>query len=65
MEVMDGVGKLADRNDWRFRYYKNWKSTKLTLTGLEELVPNDPAAYGQGISESNLDNYKTSLVEGL
>jgi len=65
MEVMDGVGKLADRNDWRFRYYKNWKSAELTQTGLEELVPNDPAAYGQGISESNLDNYKNFFSRGF
>ena len=23
MEIMDGVGKLSDKDEWRFRYYKN------------------------------------------
>ena len=26
MEIADGISKLADLNDMRFRYYKNFKS---------------------------------------
>jgi 2-oxoglutarate dehydrogenase complex dehydrogenase (E1) component-like enzyme len=57
MEVMDGVSKLSEEFDWRFRYYKNWQSTPLELSNLEEVLPSDPSEYN--ISESNLkNNYK-------
>jgi len=67
MEIMDGVSKLSEEDNWRFRYYKNWKSTPLKLSSLEEQLPSDPNDYS--ISESNLDNYKNffnkSMVEDI
>ena len=29
LEIADGVGKLAGIDDFKFRYYKNWKSKPL------------------------------------
>jgi len=58
MEIMDGIGKLADKDEWRFRYYKNWQSNELSHNNLEEQIPTDPNEYDVKVNESNLDNYK-------
>jgi len=58
MEIMDGVGKLADIDNWRFRYYKSFKGHKLTIEHLNEYVPTDPENYGLTIKEAKLNNYK-------
>lgn len=58
IELMDGVSNLAGRNDWRFRYYKSFKSTPLNLESLEEQIPLDSADYSNIVSESNMNNFK-------
>ena len=58
MEIVDGVTKLADLENVKFRYYKGFKSFKTTLDNLDREVPLDPDNYGITVSESNLNNYK-------
>ncbi len=58
MEIMDGVSKLADRTDFRFRYYKNFKSMPLDSTALSEEIPLDSATYDLVVNESNMKNFK-------
>jgi len=58
MEIIDGVGKLAQVEDFKFRYYKNWKSKPVTLEDLDSMVPLNPDDYGLKVNESNMDNYK-------
>lgn len=58
MEIIDGVTKLGNMQDVKFRYYKNWRSTPLTIEALEEQVPTDPDNYGITVQESNINNYK-------
>lgn len=58
MEIIDGVGKLSEIDDFKFRYYKNWKSKPLTIEQLDSMVPLDPDNYGIKVNEANLDNYK-------
>ena len=38
MEIADGVGKLANVDNLRFRYYKNFKSKELTSENLTEEI---------------------------
>ena len=57
-EIMDGVGKLSQVENFKFRYYKNFRSEDLTVENLTNLVPTDPEAYGITANESNLSNYK-------
>lgn len=57
MEIMDGVQKLSNK-DFKFRYYKNFRSLDLTEKNLEDNVPLDPEAYEVSINENNLSNYK-------
>ena len=62
---MDGVGKLTEIDDFKFRYYKNWQSTPLGQAELEEAIPSDPNDYDIKVNESNLDNYKNFFTRGF
>jgi hypothetical protein len=58
MEIIDGVKKLSDRDDFRFRYYKNFKSVPVDLTSLQEEIPMDAVTYDLVVNESNMKNFK-------
>jgi len=58
MEIVDGIKKLADVEDFKFRYYKGFRSYDVTIENLNREVPLDPDNYGITVSESNLNNYK-------
>ena len=58
MEIMDGVSNLTGIKDFRYRYYKSFKSRDLSLDQLNKDVPLDPDNYGVKVTESNLENYK-------
>ena len=58
MELLDGVGKLAEVEDFRFRYYKSFTSKPASLPNLEEAIPGDESGYDQVVSESGVNNFK-------
>ena len=58
LEIVDGVKNLSEIEDFKFRYYKNWRSQDLSQETLEELVPNNPDNYGMKVEESRIENYK-------
>lgn len=58
LEIASGVSKLANMDNLKFRYYKNWRSEDLTLENLSARVPLDPENYGIVVNETNLENYK-------
>jgi hypothetical protein len=58
LEIADGITKLADIQDFRFRYYKNFKSQELSEVNLEATVPVDSASYDIAINETHNENYK-------
>jgi hypothetical protein len=57
-EIIDGLSKLTNRNDFRFRYYKSFKSSPADLNTLQEEVPTDDVTYELIISESHSKNYQ-------
>jgi len=57
-EIIDGLGKLAGREDFKFRYYKGFRSHSATIDNLQEMVPTDPDKYGIKMDENRLDNFK-------
>lgn len=69
IELLDGVGKLSEIDNFRFRYYKNFRSRNASLECLGEEIPVDPDNYGIKVNESNLENYKNffnkSFVESI
>ncbi len=58
MEIMNGVGKLSGRTDWKYRYYKSFKSMPLNIESLQEQIPLDALAYTTTVTESNMNNFK-------
>ena len=60
MELANGIQNLTGLDNFRFRYYKNFKSNDLSEENLEDVMPLNPDDYGinNDISESNLENYK-------
>lgn len=58
LEIVDGVKKLSNMDELKFRYYKNFRSRTADESSLAEMVPIDPSDYGLKVNESNLDNYK-------
>jgi len=58
MQLMSGLEKLTNLKDFRFRYYKSFRSQEATQENLELVVPNNPDDYGITISENRLNNYK-------
>lgn len=57
-DILDGIERLTKRRDFRFRYYKNFRSQEATLENLESAIPKDPEAYEVAITENRLNNYK-------
>ena len=45
MEIADGVTKLANVDNLRFRYYKNFKSKELNNENINEELPLDGESY--------------------
>jgi hypothetical protein len=58
MELMDGIKKLTNKNNYRFRYYKSFKSVPLTLENLQKEVPSTTEDYTEVVTESNMNNFK-------
>lgn len=58
MELMDGVSKLTGIDDFKYRYYKSFKSEPLTIEGLSQTVPLDNQSYESLVNESNMNNFK-------
>jgi len=69
IEMVDGISKLSNMDDLRFRYYKNFKSKELNATNLEEVLPTTADDYDVAIQEGRMQNYKNffnkSFVEDV
>ena len=57
-KIVDGVKKLSEIEDFRFRYYKNFRSSLVDETNLSEQIPLDAESYEIKINETQLENYK-------
>ena len=44
-EIIDGIKRLSEMDEFRFRYYKNFKSRELTHEALVDSIPTDPDTY--------------------
>ena len=57
LEIVDGVKKLSEIEDFRFRYYKNFRSSLVDETNPSEQIL-DAESYEIKINETQLENYK-------
>jgi hypothetical protein len=58
MEILDGVGKIANMGEFKFRYHKNFRSKNASEQALGETVPIDARTYMLTVNESRMDNFK-------
>ncbi len=68
-DILDGVSRLTKIENFKFRYYKSFKSIPATMENLTELLPTDQAAYEERISNNRLNNFSNffnrSFVENI
>ena len=57
-EIVDGVKKLADLDELKFRYYKSFNSLTADGQNIAETVPLDVDGYDIRVNENNMENYK-------
>ena len=58
IEMLDGIEKLTNRSDFKFRYHKSFKSLPATLETLSTSIPTTSEEYGLTVSESKMNNFK-------
>jgi hypothetical protein len=57
--LLDGVGKLAEIENFRFRYHKSFTSYEANVTNLSEMIPADQFIYNDTIvQENNMNHFK-------
>lgn len=57
-ELMYGVKRLTDIDDFKFRYYKSGKEHDLTEESVRSLVPSTPMAYEQEMNKFQIEGYR-------
>jgi hypothetical protein len=55
--VLDGVKRLCDEPNMRFRYFKSFKSQEASLENLELAIPTDAESYNIATEENMLENF--------
>jgi hypothetical protein len=61
-ELIDGVSKLTDVDDFRFRYHKEFKSVPATLEEFEKKIPNDPDQYDVVVQSPGMNNFQEFFI---
>lgn len=59
-EMLGGVGRLTGINEWRYRYYKEWRSKDFSIESITEDIPLDPDTYDSFLHES-----KVGILKGF
>ncbi len=57
IELLDGVGKLCEINNFKFRYYKDFRSVEVSEENLKETIPTSKEDYEISIQENRLNNF--------
>lgn len=57
LEILDGVSNLTGVDNFKFRYYKSFKSIPATEESLTETIPTSKDDYVIRIQENNLNNF--------
>jgi hypothetical protein len=61
-EIIEGIEKLTGIEDFRFRYFKNFKSKLATEENLAAEIPMDKDAYAIATERNRLDNFQEFFV---
>ena len=58
VDIVDGVRRLTDINEWRFKYHKNNKYQTLDEESLRSAVPNSPDTYDMMVENIRVESIK-------
>lgn len=56
-QLLDGLENLTGINEFKFRYYKSFRSIHATEENLAKIVPQDPDAYERATNEHEMNNF--------
>jgi hypothetical protein len=69
IDLLYGVGKLSNINEFKFRYHKSFKSIPADLNTLKETIPHTKLDYDTLIKEKKLESYENffnkSMLESI
>jgi hypothetical protein len=65
VNMLYGIGKLAEIDGFKFRYYKSFNSLDATKENLEEAIPNSAQAYEQRLQEKTLESYHNFFANSM
>ena len=63
-ELLDGLSRLCDINDWRFRYYKDTGGHDFSEEKIEEIVPLTDDGYREKIKKYKIDDVAEVFNQG-
>lgn len=62
VEILDGVKKISGIENFKFRYFKNFRSQDATEDNLAAAIPVDKNAYDAATERSKLDNFQEFFI---
>ena len=63
LEILDGIKKISNQSEMRFRYYKNFRSEPANENSINEQLPLDPGAYDIKTNQTQMENYKNFFAD--
>lgn len=63
--IIDGISRLSDIEDWRFRYHKDWHGKDFSVDAINETVPTSPESYDMFLQETKNTTVKEFLDKAL
>ena len=57
LEMLDGVGKLADVDNFKFRYHKSFHSIDADESNLDSTIPKTKDDYEVTVQENTMNNF--------
>jgi hypothetical protein len=64
-EMLFGISKIANIDDWKFTYYKDKKKREATKENLKEIVPSSNKIYEQKMQKFRTDEVKSFFSKTL
>jgi len=64
-EVLDGVEKITGIDNFKFRYFKSFKSQDATLENLETSIPKDKESYRISTERNKLENFQEFFINSF
>lgn len=57
IELLDGVKKITGIEDFRFRYFKSFRSQEATLENLKNIIPTNSKEYKDATTKFHMENF--------